>query len=159
MARKLKVRIDHMRLPKRVLIDTCVMIAAVEPGSKTIEPEESAALIEALARTGSDILISSLSLAEFLRGTDAEPPDLDGLIFVDFCSRSARIAATTMSQFSKRVGHRMIFPIDTMIVAIAKVHSATVITTDADMMTIAEAAGVKCFRPSDLIDRQISIDD
>jgi predicted nucleic acid-binding protein len=153
--------VDASKFPPRVLLDTGVLIRALEHDQDAHEGDarvkDCRDLWVALLRSDrTDVLISALTVLELMRG-DAAPvlPILPGIVLASFDYRAAQdmskwatpqvIAGVREASGSTR----RVTSYDALIVGTARAyHADCIVSYDKDVKSLAPKAGIACHEPS-----------
>jgi len=158
-------RIDKTLLPKRVLVDSSVLIMALGDHADDQRAPICVALWDALIQADAQILIAAPSVAELLRSEKKTPlPRTVHVQVVAFDLPAAEILADKLPQRILKAqavatGDPLQYiKYDAMIVACALRHRAeSVITYDGQMVEMCRVAAIRSNTPQDFRDQQTDI--
>jgi predicted nucleic acid-binding protein len=148
-------------LPKRVLVDTGVLLRWLKPKFDS-KASACAELVDALLHANRDVLIAAPTIAEILRfGGGSDVPHRRGLIVVPFDDVAARVLGRSvpidvLDQLKASTGvSKTMLKYDAMIVACAVRHRAEVVVSlDSDCVSLGQKFPIRVTSPVTLLDPQ-----
>jgi predicted nucleic acid-binding protein len=158
--------IDSALLPKSALIDTSVLVGALDSSASTCDPTACRDFWMAMLQEKRTIYIASPTLAEFYTaGAHRQVPRVRGVVVVPFDERSAEALGRKMApqllrtlDEKKGLGLRNFYKYDALIIACGLGRGiGTFVTSDGEQATLAASAGMTVTRARDYYGKNLPL--
>lgn len=151
--------IDPALLPRRALIDSSVLVAALDESIKEAAAQDCRDFWVAMLTNGNEIVIASPTIAEFVTRRDfGKVPRVRGVSVVGFDLEAARLfgekfpPSVLREERTASGGSKASIKFDAMIVACAVRHRVEhFISLDGGQRKLAAKVGLKAKQPSEFV--------